>query len=89
VLLIADGDNVTAGTPTVEGAKVIAISRGEGKSRKVVVFHYKPKKRYRQKNGHRQHYTRLAIDQIVEPQAAKSKSERKPRRKKEATEDGA
>ena len=67
VLLIADGDKVTVGTPTVGGAKVIATSQGEGKSKKIIVFKYKPKVRYRKKTGHRQFYTRLAIDRIVEP----------------------
>jgi len=67
VLLIADGDKVTAGTPTVEGARVIATSQGEGKGKKVIVFKYKPKVRYRKKTGHRQFYTRLAIDKIIGP----------------------
>jgi len=67
VLLIADGDKMKVGTPTVDGAKVIATSQGEGRTRKVIVFKYKPKVRYRKKTGHRQFYTRLVIDRIVEP----------------------
>jgi len=67
VLLIADGDKMNVGAPTVEGAKVIATSQGEGRTRKVIVFKYKPKVRYRKKTGHRQFYTRLVIDRIVEP----------------------
>ncbi len=67
VLLIADDDRITVGTPTVDGAKVIATSQGEGKSKKIIVFRYKAKVRYRKKTGHRQFYTRLVIDQIVEP----------------------
>jgi len=67
VLLIAEGDKVKVGTPTVDGAKVIATSQGEGRTRKVIVFKYKPKVRYRKKTGHRQFYTRLVIDRIVEP----------------------
>ncbi len=67
VLLIAEGDKMKVGTPTVEGAKVIATSQGEGRTRKVIVFKYKPKVRYRKKTGHRQFYTRLVIDRIVEP----------------------
>jgi large subunit ribosomal protein L21 len=90
VLLIADGDRVTVGTPTVDGAKVVATSQGEGKGKKVVVFKYKPKVRYRKKTGHRQLYTRLVIDKIVEPGAAQAKSVKKVRRrKKEVTESGA
>jgi len=70
VLLIADDDKVTVGTPTVDGAKVIATSLGEGKGKKIIVFKYKPKVRYRKKTGHRQLYTRLTIDKIVEPESS-------------------
>jgi large subunit ribosomal protein L21 len=65
VLLIADGDKLTVGTPTVEGAKVVAEVLGEGKRDKIIVFKYKPKVRYRRKKGHRQIYTRLAIKEIL------------------------
>ena len=67
VLLIVDGDRVIVGTPTVDGAKVVATSQGENKAKKIIVFKYKPKVRYRKKTGHRQLYTRLAIDRILEP----------------------
>ena len=89
VLLIADGEQVTVGTPMVAGARVIATSQGEGKGRKITVFKYKPKVRYRKKTGHRQLHTRLAIDQILSPGAEAAKPARKPRpRKKEVTESG-
>jgi large subunit ribosomal protein L21 len=65
VHLIADGDEVTVGRPTVDGAKVVADVVGDGKRDKVLVFKYKPKVRYRVKKGHRQPYTRLAIKEIV------------------------
>ena len=67
VLFLADGDKVMVGTPTIDGAKVIATSRGEGKGKKIIVLKYKPKVRYRKKTGHRQFYTRLAIDRIEWP----------------------
>jgi len=90
VLLIADGDQVTIGTPTVDGAKVVATSKGSGKGKKVIVFKYKPKVRYRKKTGHRQQYTRLVIDKIVGPGVAEEKPAKKTRRrKKEVTESGA
>ena len=90
VLLIADDDRVTVGTPTIEGAKVIATSRGGGKAKKIIVFKYKPKVRYRKKTGHRQLYTRLAIDKIVEPGTVPSEPAKKVRgRKKEVLERGA
>ena len=89
VLLIADGDQVTIGTPTVDGAKVVATSKGSGKGKKVIVFKYKPKVRYRKKTGHRQQYTRLVIDKIVGPGVAEEKPKKTRRRKKEVTESGA
>jgi len=89
VLLIAQGEKVTVGNPTVGGAKVLATSQGEVRGKKVIVFKYKPKVRYRKKTGHRQAYTRLTIDKIVEPGAAKSEPEKKARRrKKEVTAGG-
>ena len=88
VLLIADGERVVVGTPTVDGAKVVATAKGEGKGKKIIVFKYKPKVRYRKKTGHRQLYTRLVIDKIVEAGAAEAKP-KKAQRKKEVTEGGA
>ncbi len=90
VLLLADDDRVTIGTPTVVGAKVIAMSKGEDRGRKIIVFKYKPKVRYRKKTGHRQFYTRLAIDKIIEPGVVPEELVKKARqRKKEVTESGA
>ncbi len=84
VLLIADGDRISVGTPMVAGAKVVAISQGDGKGKKIIVFKYKPKVRYRKKTGHRQLYTRLVIDKIVEPEAMPSEPTKKIRRRKKA-----
>ncbi len=84
VLLIADGDRISVGTPMVAGAKVVATSQGDGKGKKIIVFKYKPKVRYRKKTGHRQLYTRLVIDKIVEPEAMPSEPTKKIRRRKKA-----
>jgi large subunit ribosomal protein L21 len=90
VLFIAEGDRVTVGKPTIEGAKVIATSQGEGKDKKIIVFKYKSKVRYRRKMGHRQLYTRLTVDKIVEPGAIQGEPVKKVRqRKKEVIESGA
>ena len=91
VMLIADGDNVTVGKPVIDGAKVLATAQKNGKGDKVIVFKYKSKVRYRRKNGHRQLFTRLSIDQILPPGAAAEKPVKKTtrRRKKEVTTDGA
>ena len=65
ILLIADGDDVTVGRPLVEGAKVVATVVAQEKGPKLRVFKYRPKQRYRVRAGHRQHYTRLRVDEIV------------------------
>ena len=82
VLLIANDTQVTVGTPTIDGAKVVATSQGEGKGKKIIVFKYKPKVRYRKKTGHRQLYTRLVIDKIVGPEAKQGKASKPVRRRK-------
>ena len=64
VLAVIDGENVTVGTPVVEGAKVAASVVKNGKGKKVIVFKYKPKKGYRRKQGHRQPYTKVTIGKI-------------------------
>ena len=64
VLLVADGENVKAGNPYVEGSEAIAEVVEHGKGDKIVVFKYKPKKNVRRKQGHRQPYTKLKITSI-------------------------
>jgi len=72
VMLVADGDTVMVGTPTVADAKVAATVVAQGKGEKITVFKYKPKIRYRVKTGHRQRLTRLQIDSIDMKGLAKS-----------------
>jgi len=67
VLMIADGEDTVIGSPTIEGAKVMATCLSEGKNDKTIVFKYKPKVRYRRKKGHRQIYSKLEIKEIVKP----------------------
>lgn len=64
VLMVEKDGNVTVGTPVVDGA-VVAIKVVEhGKGEKVIAFRYKPKKHVRVKKGHRQPYTKIAIESI-------------------------
>jgi large subunit ribosomal protein L21 len=65
VLLIADGETINTGKPYVEGASVSATVLSHFRGKKIRVFKMKPKKRYRRLQGHRQHYTRIRIDDIV------------------------
>ena len=53
------------GTPNVKGAKVVCTAEKNGKAKKVVVFKYHPKKKYRKTQGHRQPYTKLVVKKIV------------------------
>lgn len=64
VLLVADGDKVSVGTPNVKGSKVKAKVLEHGRAKKKIVFKYKPKTRYRVKRGHRQEYTEIEIKDI-------------------------
>ena len=64
VLMLVDGDDVAVGTPTVKGAAVKATVLEHFKGEKTYNFTYSPKKRIRQKTGHRQQYTRLEIEKI-------------------------
>ena len=64
----------------------MATSHGDGKAKKIIVFKYKPKVRYRKKTGHRQHYTRLSIDKIES--GARPTARRTRKTKSEVTENG-
>ncbi len=64
ILMIVDGANSTLGAPFIEGAKVSGKILSHHKTKKVIVYHMKPKKGTRKKQGHRQHYTRILIDSI-------------------------
>lgn len=65
VLLLADGDKATIGTPLVEGAKVKLTVVDQYRDRKILVWKYRPKTRYRKLKGHRQYYTRLRVEEII------------------------
>ncbi len=75
VLLVVDNDNVHIGRPLVEGAKVEATIVRQTRGRKVIVFKYKPKKRYRRKKGHRQYYTEVLVDRIALESGAQEAAE--------------
>jgi large subunit ribosomal protein L21 len=66
VLLVGEGDTVKVGQPTVDNASVSATVLKHGLKRKVIIWHFMPKQRYRIKRGFRQEYTRLRIDEIKE-----------------------
>ena len=65
VLMVSDGDRVEIGQPLVENAVVHGHIVEQGKHKKILVFKYKRLKRYRRKQGHRQQYTAVKIDDIA------------------------
>jgi large subunit ribosomal protein L21 len=67
VLLMADGDDVMVGTPTVSDILVKVTVVDHIKGPKIDRFRYRPKKRIRVRGGHRQQYTRLLVDFIGRP----------------------
>jgi len=64
VLLIADEKSVKVGNPKVKGVKVSGKITKQLKAPKVTVIKYKPKTRYRRKQGHRQQLTKVKIEKI-------------------------
>lgn len=65
LLVAADNGEAVIGQPVVDGAVVKATVVKQGRGRKVFVWKYKPKERYRRRRGHRQYFTRLRIDEIT------------------------
>ena len=64
VLMVSDGEEVQLGRPVLEGAAVHAQIVEQDRAKKIVVFKFKRRKRYRKKQGHRQPYTAVRIDRI-------------------------
>jgi large subunit ribosomal protein L21 len=66
VLLVSGGESdVIVGSPYVAGARVSAKVESHEKDKKIIVFKYKPKKDYRRKQGHRQQYSVIKIEDII------------------------
>ena len=65
VLLVSDGENVTVGTPYVEGTKVTGTIRAQARAKKIEVIKCKRRKNYRRQMGHRQAYTEVEITSIA------------------------
>jgi large subunit ribosomal protein L21 len=79
VLMFSDGENVSIGQPALEDVAVEGHIVEQGKAKKIIVFKYKKRKRYRRKKGHRQEFTTVLIDDIKtkaqEPSETKSEAE--------------
>jgi large subunit ribosomal protein L21 len=66
-VLLVSGETVKVGVPYVQGARVSAVVESHDKAKKIIVFKYMPKKDYRRKQGHRQQYSVIKIQDIVLP----------------------
>ena len=65
ILMVADGEAVTVGTPLVSGATVKATVVSHGRGDKVQIFKMRRRKHYQKHQGHRQNYTEIRIDGIT------------------------
>ncbi len=88
VLAISNDGEVTFGSPMIEGARVLARVDSHYKDKKLMVFKYKSKTRYRRKKGHRQTYTRLVIQDIQSEPPAPPRRRRTRARAAVAEEEG-
>jgi hypothetical protein len=89
--MFSDGENVSIGQPALEDIVVEGHIVEQGKAKKIIVFKYKKRKRYRRKKGHRQEFTAVLIDDI-KPKAQKlseTKDEPKAEAKKPEAEKAA
>ena len=78
VRMVSNEGQIQLGTPTVDGARVVTEISDSGKRKKIVVFKYKAKVRYRRKKGHRQLYTDLTVTDILTDEDAEAEVEEDP-----------
>ncbi len=78
VLMFSDGEDVKIGQPMLADVAVSGRIVEQDKSKKVLVFKYKRRKRYRRKQGHRQPYTAVRIERIGDPAALAAEPEPVP-----------
>ncbi|MDQ1363397.1 MAG: large subunit ribosomal protein [Pseudomonadota bacterium] len=64
VLMIADGEKLTVGTPLVKGGTVSATIKSQGRHDKIEVVKFRRRKHFQKRTGHRQYYTELEITGI-------------------------
>ena len=81
VLLLDDSGKVNVGAPVIKGTKVTAKVLKHLKGDKVIVFKKKRRKGYKVKNGHRQHLTKIKIENISLKKNSAKKTEKKEEKK--------
>ena len=80
VLLISDGEKTHIGKPAIKGASVTATILSHNRYKKILVYKKKRRKGYQRKNGHRQWYTELEINEIKMAPIKKIVSKTKPKK---------
>ena len=86
VLMFSDGENVSIGQPELQDVAVEGHIVEQGKAKKIIVFKYKKRKRYRRKKGHRQEFTAVLIDGIKSKAQKSSGTKDEPEAEKAAPE---
>jgi large subunit ribosomal protein L21 len=86
VLLVSDGEQTQIGQPLLADVRVDVQVIEQFKGKKIIVFKYRPKKRFRRKQGHRQNYTRLMVNKIAAASSDAPKKVRASRKKAAASE---
>jgi len=89
VLMFSDGENVSVGQPALEDVAVEGHIVEQGKAKKIIVFKYKKRKRYRRKKGHRQEFTAVLIDGIKAKAQKSSETKDEAEAKAPETEEAA
>jgi large subunit ribosomal protein L21 len=65
VLMVAEGDDIKVGRPYIDGGKVSATVRVQGRGKKVMIIKFRRRKHYRKQQGHRQSFTEVQIEGIT------------------------
>jgi large subunit ribosomal protein L21 len=89
VMMFSDGETVSIGQPVLDDVAVEGHIVAQGKAKKILVFKYKRRKRYRRKQGHRQEFTAVQIDSIQgagSAAKASAKSEKAPKKETDKVE---
>ena len=86
VLILADDGKTAVGTPLVDGARVTGTLMEQTRGEKIIIFKKKRRKSYRRRNGHRQQFTELQIDDIIGLRAKKKAAPKKAKTKKKAAD---
>ena len=79
VLMFSDGESISIGQPALEDIVVEGQIVEQGKAKKIIVFKYKRRKRYRRKKGHRQEFTAVMIDGLKTKAKKSSKTKEEPK----------